>query len=67
MKLRGGLYHNTQIEFAYNTNHIEGSKLTGKRVWWHPYGRSGQSLHRRSRIDNPSADVWGVRCLQRYK
>ena len=28
MKLKGGLYHNTQIEFAYNTNHIEGSKLT---------------------------------------
>ena len=28
MKLKGGLYHNTQITFAYNTNHIEGSKLT---------------------------------------
>ena len=28
MKLRGNLYHNTQIIFAYNTNHIEGSKLT---------------------------------------
>ena len=28
MKLKGNLYHNTQISFAYNTNHIEGSKLT---------------------------------------
>lgn len=28
MKLNGNLYHNTQITFAYNTNHIEGSKLT---------------------------------------
>ena len=28
MKLKGNLYHNTQITFAYNTNHIEGSKLT---------------------------------------
>ena len=28
MKLNGNLYHNTQIIFAYNTNHIEGSKLT---------------------------------------
>ena len=28
MKLKGNLYHNTQIVFAYNTNHIEGSKLT---------------------------------------
>lgn len=26
--LKGNLYHNTQIKFAYNTNHIEGSKLT---------------------------------------
>lgn len=28
LKLKGNLYHNTQIIFAYNTNHIEGSKLT---------------------------------------
>lgn len=28
MKLKGNLYHNTQIVFTYNTNHIEGSKLT---------------------------------------
>ena len=28
MKLKGNLYHNTQIIFAYNTNQIEGSKLT---------------------------------------
>ncbi len=28
MDLKGNLYHNTQIIFAYNTNHIEGSKLT---------------------------------------
>ena len=28
MKLKGNLYHNTQIMFAYNTNRIEGSKLT---------------------------------------
>lgn len=28
MKLKGNLYHNTQIIFAYNTNHIEGSKLS---------------------------------------
>ena len=28
LKLKGNLYHNTQITFTYNTNHIEGSKLT---------------------------------------
>ena len=26
--LSGGIYHKTQIEFAYNSNHIEGSTLT---------------------------------------
>lgn len=28
MKLKGSLYHYTQIKFTYNTNRIEGSKLT---------------------------------------
>ena len=28
VKLMGNLYHNTQIIFAYNTNHIEGNQLT---------------------------------------
>ena len=28
MKLKGSLYHQTQVSFAYNTNHIEGSTLT---------------------------------------
>lgn len=27
-KLKGNIYHYTQIQFAYNTNRIEGSKLT---------------------------------------
>lgn len=28
MKLKGGIYHLTQIKFSYNSNHIEGSKLS---------------------------------------
>ena len=32
MQLKGSLYHNTQITFAYNTNHIEGSKLTEEQT-----------------------------------
>ena len=28
MGLKGGIYHTTQIKFAYNTNHIEGSRLS---------------------------------------
>lgn len=27
-KLKGGIYHKVQIELTYNSNHIEGSKLT---------------------------------------
>lgn len=27
-KISGGLYHKMQIDFAYNSNHIEGSRLT---------------------------------------
>lgn len=27
-RLSGGLYHETQIKLTYNSNHIEGSKLT---------------------------------------
>lgn len=27
-RIKGGIYHKLQIDFAYNSNHIEGSKLT---------------------------------------
>jgi Fic family protein len=32
MKLKGGLYHLTQIVMAYNSNHIEGSQLTAEQT-----------------------------------
>lgn len=32
MKIKGNLYHHTQITFTYNTNHIEGSKLTEEQT-----------------------------------
>ena len=28
MRLTGGIYHRTQIDLTYNSNHIEGSRLT---------------------------------------
>ena len=28
MKIKGGIYHRTQIDLTYNSNHIEGSKLS---------------------------------------
>jgi Fic family protein len=32
MKLKGGIYHKTQIELTYNSNHIEGSTLTQEQT-----------------------------------
>ena len=28
INLKGNLYHKTQLDFAYNTNHLEGSTIT---------------------------------------
>ena len=32
MQLKGGIYHRTQIDMTYNSNHIEGSRLTKERT-----------------------------------
>ena len=32
MQLRGGIYHRVQIELTYNSNHIEGSRLTQEQT-----------------------------------
>lgn len=31
-KISGGLYHKLQVDFAYNSNHIEGSRLTHEQT-----------------------------------
>ena len=31
-KMKGGIYHRTQIELTYNSNHIEGSRLTEEQT-----------------------------------
>ncbi len=32
MKYKGGIYHRTQIDLTYNSNHIEGSRLTKEQT-----------------------------------
>jgi len=32
--ISGGLYHRLQIDFTYNTNHMEGSRLTHEQTCW---------------------------------
>lgn len=31
-KISGGIYHKLQVEFTYNSNHIEGSKLSEEQT-----------------------------------
>lgn len=31
-RLKGGIYHRTQIDLTYNSNHIEGSRLTKEQT-----------------------------------
>lgn len=33
-RIPGGLYHRLQIDFTYNTNHMEGSRLTHEQTRW---------------------------------
>ena len=33
-RISGGLYHRLQIDLAYNSNHIEGSRLTREQTRW---------------------------------
>ena len=32
MRMKGGIYHRTQIDLSYNSNHIEGSRLTHEQT-----------------------------------
>lgn len=45
---RGGLYHKTQVELTYNSNHIEGSRLTHEQTRFmfetNTVGVAGESL-----------------------
>ena len=33
-RMKGGLYHQVQIDLTYNSNHIEGSRLTHEQTRW---------------------------------
>ena len=47
--LKGGIYHKTQVELTYNSNHIEGSKLTAEQTRFiyetNTIGVEGESLN----------------------
>lgn len=63
MQLKGGIYHRTQIDLTYNSNHIEGSCLTHDQTRYifetHTIGFDGESV----RIDDIIETVNHFRCI----
>jgi Fic family protein len=63
MQLKGGIYHRTQIDLTYNSNHIEGSCLTHDQTRYifetQTIGFDGESV----RIDDIIETVNHFRCI----
>ncbi len=63
MKLKGGIYHRTQIDLTYNSNRIEGSKLTEDQTRFifetNTIGIAGESIN----VDDIIETVNHFRCI----
>ena len=63
MQLKGSIYHRTQIDLTYNSNHIEGSRLTHDQTRYifetQTIGFDGESV----RIDDVIETVNHFRCI----
>lgn len=63
MKLKGGIYHRTQIDLTYNSNHIEGSRLTHDQTRYifetNTIGLSDESI----RVDDIIETANHFRCI----
>lgn len=61
--MKGGIYHRTQIDLTYNSNHIEGSKLTHDQTRYifetNTIGVEGESI----RVDDIIETVNHFRCI----
>ena len=62
-KLKGGIYHKTQIDLTYNSNHIEGSRLTHAQTRYifetNTVGVEGESI----RVDDIIETTNHFRCI----
>lgn len=62
-KMKGGIYHRTQIDLTYNSNHIEGSRLTKEQTRYifetNTLGITSES----TRIDDIMETVNHFRCV----
>lgn len=63
MGLKGGIYHRTQIDLTYNSNHIEGSRLTHDQTRYifetNTIGLEGESI----KVDDIIETVNHFRCI----
>ena len=63
MKVKGGIYHRTQIDLTYNSNHIEGSRLTYDQTRYifetNTIGIEGESI----RVDDIIETTNHFRCI----
>ncbi len=62
-KLKGGIYHRTQIDFTYNSNHIEGSRLTKEQTRYIFETNTLGITTENTRIDDIIETVNHFRCI----
>lgn len=62
-KLKGGIYHRTQIDLTYNSNHIEGSRLTKEQTRYIFETNTLGITSENTRIDDIMETVNHFRCI----
>lgn len=62
-QLKGGIYHRTQIDFTYNSNHIEGSRLTKEQTRYIFETNTLNVTTQTTRIDDIIEAVNHFRCI----
>ena len=62
-RLKGGIYHRTQIDLTYNSNHIEGSRLTKEQTRFIFETNTLGATSENTRIDDIMETVNHFRCI----
>ncbi len=62
-RLKGGIYHRTQIDLTYNSNHIEGSRLTKEQTRYIFETNTLGVTNESTRIDDILETVNHFRCI----
>ena len=62
-RLKGGIYHRTQIDLTYNSNHIEGSRLTKEQTRYIFETNTLGATTENTRIDDIMETVNHFRCI----